>query len=54
MAPPFKSCSVDIMYGLGVSSEGELVDLASDANIIEKAELGMHIKGISWGKVKKT
>lgn len=37
MAPPFKSCSVDIMYGEGVSQTGELVDLAAEANIIEKS-----------------
>ena len=34
MAPPFKSCTVDITYGHGVSKEGEIIDLASDANII--------------------
>ncbi len=37
MAPPFKNCVVDIMYGEGVSREGELVDLASDAGILEKS-----------------
>ena len=37
MAPPFKNCVVDIMYGEGVSKEGELVDLASEAKIIEKS-----------------
>jgi recombination protein RecA len=37
MAPPFKSCTVDIMYGEGVSQTGELVDLAAEANIIEKS-----------------
>ena len=37
VAPPFKSASVDIMYGEGVSQNGELVDLAADANIIEKS-----------------
>ena len=37
MAPPFKSCSVDIMYGEGISSNGELVDLASEAGIIDKS-----------------
>ena len=36
VAPPFKSCVVDIMYGEGVSREGEVIDLASEANIIEK------------------
>ena len=37
MAPPFKSCSVDIMYGEGISVTGELVDLASEAGIIDKS-----------------
>ncbi len=37
VAPPFKTANVDIMYGEGVSQEGEIVDLASDANIIEKS-----------------
>lgn len=37
MAPPFKSCCVDIMYGEGISSNGELVDLASEAGIIDKS-----------------
>lgn len=37
VAPPFKTACVDIMYGEGVSQEGEVVDLASDANIIEKS-----------------
>ena len=37
VAPPFKTATVDIMYGEGVSHEGELVDLATDANIIEKS-----------------
>ena len=36
MAPPFKNCEVDIMYGTGISMEGELVDLGSEANILEK------------------
>ncbi len=37
VAPPFKTASVDIMYGEGVSHEGELVDLASEAGIIDKS-----------------
>ena len=37
VAPPFKSASVDIMYGEGISQSGELVDLAADAGIIEKS-----------------
>ena len=37
VAPPFKTASVDIMYGEGVSHEGELVDLATEASIIDKS-----------------
>ena len=37
VAPPFKTCTVDIMYGEGVSQIGEIVDLASDADIIDKS-----------------
>ena len=37
VAPPFKTASVDIMYGEGVSREGELIDIASDLNIVDKS-----------------
>jgi len=37
MAPPFKEVEFDILYGQGVSREGDLVDLASEANIIDKS-----------------
>ena len=45
VAPPFKIASVDIMYGEGVSQNGELVDLAADANIIEKSGAWYSYKG---------
>jgi recombination protein RecA len=37
LAPPFKEVEFDILYGHGVSREGDLVDLASEANIIDKS-----------------
>lgn len=36
VAPPFKEVQFDIIYGEGISREGEIVDLATDLNIIEK------------------
>jgi recombination protein RecA len=37
MAPPFKEVEFDILYGHGISREGDLVDLASEANIVDKS-----------------
>jgi recombination protein RecA len=36
VAPPFKEVQFDIIYGEGVSREGEIVDLATDLDILEK------------------
>jgi recombination protein RecA len=53
MAPPFKTCVVDIMYGEGVSKEGDLVDLASEAKIIEKSGAWYAYKGEKLGQGKE-
>ncbi len=37
VAPPFKSIQVDLIYGEGISKTGELLDLAVEADIIEKS-----------------
>jgi recombination protein RecA len=37
MAPPFRVAEFDVMYGKGISREGEIVDLAVKSGIIEKA-----------------
>lgn len=37
VAPPFRSCSVEIIYGTGISHTGEIVDAGSDLGIITKS-----------------
>ncbi len=37
VAPPFHECEFDIMYGKGISREGDLLDLAVNNNIVEKS-----------------
>jgi len=53
MAPPFKTCSVDIMYGTGISMEGELIDLGSEANILEKSGAWYAYNGEKIGQGKE-
>lgn len=53
VAPPFKSAVVDIMYGEGVSKEGEIVDLASDAGIIDKTGAWYSYQGNKLGQGKE-
>ena len=37
VAPPFKSTQVDIIYGKGISRDGEVLDLAVDKDIVDKS-----------------
>ena len=37
VAPPFKEAEFDILYGSGISKEGELIDIGVDNDIVEKA-----------------
>ena len=50
VAPPFKTASVDILYGEGISREGEIVDLAADLNIIDKSGAWYSYKGEKIGQ----
>ena len=53
IAPPFKTATVDIMYGEGVSKEGEIVDLGVDSNIIEKSGSWFAYNGEKLGQGKE-
>ena len=53
VAPPFKTAEVEIMYGEGVSREGEIVDIATDINIIEKSGAWYSYNGEKIGQGKE-
>ncbi len=53
VAPPFRKAEVDIVYGEGISQTGELVDLASEEEIIEKAGSWYSYEGERMGQGKE-
>ena len=50
VAPPFKSCQVEIIYGKGISKEGEIVDLATEYDIIHKSGAWFSYNGLKIGQ----
>jgi recombination protein RecA len=50
VAAPFKEVEFDIMYGAGISKEGDLVDMAGEAGILEKSGAWYGFKGERIGQ----
>jgi recombination protein RecA len=52
VAPPFREAEFEIMYGQGISHEGEIIDLGSENNIIDKSGAWYSYKGERIGQGK--
>ena len=50
VAPPFRECEFDIMYGEGISREGDLLDLATAQRVVEKSGAWFSFKGERLGQ----
>ncbi len=53
MAPPFKQAEFDILYGVGISREGSLLDLGVDAGIVKKSGSWYTYEGDQLGQGKE-
>ena len=54
VAPPFKSATIEIMYGTGISKVGEIVDIAAEDGIIEKSGSWYSYNGDKIGQGRET
>ncbi|MEA2554670.1 MAG: recombination protein RecA [Actinomycetota bacterium] len=50
VAPPFRQCEFDIMYGKGISKEGALIDVGVDLEIVKKAGAWFTYEGEQLGQ----
>jgi len=52
VAPPFKQASFDILYGEGISREGEIIDLGAECDVVEKSGAWYSYQGEKIGQGK--
>jgi recombination protein RecA len=52
VAPPFKTAEFDILYGEGISREGEIIDMGVEAKVVEKSGAWYAYKGEKIGQGK--
>ncbi|WP_370314218.1 hypothetical protein [Guptibacillus hwajinpoensis] len=50
VAPPFKQAEVDIMYGEGISKQGEILDIGSNLEIVQKSGAWFSFEGERLGQ----
>lgn len=53
VAPPFKVATLDIMYGEGISKEGEIIDIGSEIGILERSGAWYSYEGNKIGQGKE-
>ena len=53
MAPPFKTCEFDVIFGEGISKLGIIIDMASEKNIVKKAGAWYSYQDIRLGQGKE-
>ena len=54
LAPPFKEAEFDVLYGTGISRDGELVDIGSDTGILEKSGAWYSFNGERIGQGRES
>ena len=54
VAPPFRTCEVEIIYGQGISHLGEIVDLATEMGLIEKSGSWFSYNGEKIGQGRES
>lgn len=52
--PPFKTCKIDIIYGKGISKEGEILDLATQLGLIKKSGSWYEYQGDKIGQGRES